>query len=132
MEKSLQAIIEEAKMELKRETNTPRAEHMDSLKCSRTASTSPSIAAMSTSLPIYENIDINGNLSLDREKPFYQNINFNHVNLNLSLCLDKKENYVYENINFKHESYEEMNFRASGETYMEMTPIKNLRLVTAV
>ena len=132
MEKSLEAVIEEARMELRREKESPEK------------------------MPIYQNVDfdyengnfvleeedvdMNGNFDASRESHSYQNLEqsafYENVDLQYSLGQHSYEIIGFpckesEEFNFLTKNYEDMACRVLSETYVEMTPVKS-KLVTAV
>ena len=132
MEKSLEAVIEEAKMELRRENETPEA------------------------MPVYQNVDFNyenenfnfneeehldfnSNCSGSKDEHCYQNLELSAFYENVDIQNSFGQN-SYEIIGFPCETrrlhilaknYEDMDCKVLSETYVEMTPVKS-KLVTAV
>ena len=130
MEKSLEAVIEEAKMELRQEQETPEKS------------------------PVYQNVDFNyENENFNEEEHFDFNSNctgskheHSYQNLDLSAFYENIDiqnsfgQHSYEIIGFPSETrrlhilaknYEDMDCKVLSETYVEMTPVKS-KLVTAV
>ena len=130
MEKSLEAVIEEAKMELRQEQETPETS------------------------PVYQNVDFNyENENFNEEEHFDFNSNcsgskqeHSYQNLDLSAFYENIDiqnsfgQHSYEIIGFPSETrrlhilaknYEDMDCKVLSETYVEMTPVKS-KLVTAV
>ena len=161
MERSLEAVIMEAKMELRREKmDTPVRGQNASYQRRKLASpvgntstledasypggrlASPleeaSYPRRKLASPLdeacYEEIDVNCNLTGGSGSHLYQNTLAEDSTgyVDIQQAAAEEEAEVYENITFHHQSYEVMELGGRADPYVVMSPLRGHTLVTAV